>query len=123
MLNANGKKFIEMCRGSNIFIANGRIGEDKDVGQFTYRGTSLIDYTLATVEALKLISKFSIIERDPILAIDPQLLPGLLILPLPRNTILTKLSMKNPESTGKMIKQMYLLQILIKCQLKSYYLT
>ena len=123
MLNANGKKFIEMCRGSNIFIANGRIGEDKDVGQFTYRGTSLIDYTLATVEALKLISKFSIIETDQFLAIDPQLLPGLLILPLPRNTILTKLSMKNPESTGKIIKQMYLLQILIKCQLKSYYLT
>ena len=66
VVNANGQKFIEMCRGNNIFIANGRIGEDKDVGQFTYRGTSLIDYTLATVEALKLISKFSIIETDPI---------------------------------------------------------
>ena len=66
LVNANGQKFKEMCMGNNIFIANGRIGEDKDVGQFTYRGTSLIDYTLATVEALKLISKFSIIETDPI---------------------------------------------------------
>lgn len=66
VVNSEGQKLIEICSGNNIFIANGRIRKGKDVGQFTYRGASFIYYILGTVEAFKLISKFSIIVTDPV---------------------------------------------------------
>ena len=42
------------------------MGSDKDKGNFTFRHTSVIDYMLASVEFLKLLNDFDIIEIDPI---------------------------------------------------------
>ena len=64
VVNTNGSKLIEICRGNNLFIVNGRLGTDRDVGHFTYRNTSLIDFTICTLDALKLIHKFDVIETD-----------------------------------------------------------
>ena len=64
VVNTNGSKLIEICRGNNLFIVNGRLGTDRDVGHFTYRNTPLIDYTICTLDAIKLIHKFDVIETD-----------------------------------------------------------
>ena len=42
------------------------MGSDKDKGNFTFRHTSVIDYMLASVESLKILNDFDIIETDPI---------------------------------------------------------
>ena len=43
---------------------NGRCGEDKNIGNFTFRNTSVIDHTITSVEALKFIDTFYISELD-----------------------------------------------------------
>ena len=40
---------VEMCKGTNMFIANGRLGEDHGIGSFTCyaeKGQSVVDYLL-----------------------------------------------------------------------------
>ena len=49
-----------------MFICNGRLDKDRLIGQFTFRKTSVIDYTLGTIDALRLIDQFSIFETDTI---------------------------------------------------------
>ena len=54
---------IEFCKSSGLRIANGRIGSDKDLGQFTYlgkKGNSVVDYFLLDQNSFDLISEFRI---------------------------------------------------------------
>ena len=37
-IKGHGKSLIEFCKSSGLRIANGRIGSDKDLGQFTCLG-------------------------------------------------------------------------------------
>ena len=47
-VNNNGKKLIELCKCHDLCIVNGRIGSDKNIGNTTFDGTSLIDYVICT---------------------------------------------------------------------------
>ena len=47
-INSIGLKLLEICKRNNLFIANGRIGEDRQIGKCTFRETSVIDYALIT---------------------------------------------------------------------------
>ena len=62
--NNEGNLLIEICRSNNLFILNGRCGNDKGIGAFTFRNTSVIDYSLASAQGLKYIEAFSIKELD-----------------------------------------------------------
>ena len=48
--NNSGCKLIDMCKNHNLFILNGRFGKDKAKGNFSFRQSSVIDYTLITTE-------------------------------------------------------------------------
>lgn len=63
-INNEGNKLLEICKSNNLLILNGRCGEDKDVGNFTFRNISVIDYSIVSVEALKYIEDFCISELD-----------------------------------------------------------
>ena len=41
--NAYGHKPLDFCRKNNIYIVNGRVGNDKLRGDCTYQDVSLID--------------------------------------------------------------------------------
>ena len=62
--NARGYTLIDICRSNDLFILNGRYGEDKNVGQFTFRDKSVIDYVMATTQGFHLLHKFSITDTD-----------------------------------------------------------
>ena len=50
-VNENGYNLIDFCRHTGLRIANGRIGEDAEVGKCTYvgsAGTSLIDHVIVS---------------------------------------------------------------------------
>ena len=47
-----------------MFILNGRCGSDKNVGNFTFRQTSVIDDAISSYEGLRYISNFRIVELD-----------------------------------------------------------
>ncbi|MES9885167.1 MAG: reverse transcriptase family protein [Sedimenticola sp.] len=62
--NAHGYFLIEICRNSNLFMLNGRVGSDREVGEFTFRNKSVIDYALASVDLFRHLSNFSINQTD-----------------------------------------------------------
>ena len=45
---------------------NGRIGHDKALGRYTFRNTSVIDYTLCTADVFKYLTMFEVIDMDPL---------------------------------------------------------
>ena len=64
--NNHGTKLIDICKNNNLFILNGRFDKDKNIGNFTFRDTSVIDYMLVSVDTLKLLRSFEIVDTDPI---------------------------------------------------------
>ena len=65
--NLNGTGLIDLCKSFNLIICNGRIGEDKAVGDFTCQtpnGNSLVDYIIVSTELLPHVSNFRISEFD-----------------------------------------------------------
>ena len=66
--NSNGRKLLDVCQNNNLFILNGRCDSDKDIGQYTYRDSSVIDYSVVSASCAKLVKSFSIQETDDILS-------------------------------------------------------
>ena len=52
-VNKNGKQLLELCKMSDLKIVNGRIGRDRDTGNYTCHssnGKSTIDYAVLSME-------------------------------------------------------------------------
>ena len=59
--NNNGNKLIELCKMSNLKIANGRLGKDRAIGNYTCHTTnsnSTIDYSLLSMELFPYVDDF-----------------------------------------------------------------
>ncbi|MES9903304.1 MAG: reverse transcriptase family protein, partial [Sedimenticola sp.] len=65
-INSIGVKFLDICKSNNIYIVNGRVGKDRNVGEFTFRNISVIDYAIATSNCFKFITDFEITDLDPL---------------------------------------------------------
>ena len=66
---ANKKcKLIDICINNDLFILNGRFGKDKSLGKCTFRGKSLIDYTICCINCLNLLSDFEVGDTDSLLS-------------------------------------------------------
>ena len=66
VVNENGHDLIDFCRHTGLRIANGRIGEDDEVGKCTYvgsKGSSLIGYVLVSENLFAAFSSFTV--SDP----------------------------------------------------------
>ena len=57
-------RLLELYRCNNIYICNGRIGEDKGVGSCTSKNASVVDYVLCSPNILKQVVDFSILEAS-----------------------------------------------------------
>ena len=66
--NKNGRKLIDICINNNLFILNGRFGKDKHVGRCTFREQSLIDYTICSINVIKILNDFEIGDPDFLLS-------------------------------------------------------
>ena len=66
LVNNDGNFLLDICKSNNIFILNGRCGHDRDLGSFTFKNISTIDYSLSSFEGLKYISDFSVQDLDPL---------------------------------------------------------
>ena len=62
--NNEGNLLVEICKCNNLLILNGRCGTDKGIGEFTFRNASVIDYSIASAHALKLVKDFNINDLD-----------------------------------------------------------
>jgi hypothetical protein len=55
-------KQIRFCKGNDMFIVNGPIGDDKLTGKVTCRNASTVDYCISSWELLKYFSNFGVLD-------------------------------------------------------------
>ena len=59
--NNNGNKLIESCKMSDLKIANGRIGKDRGIGNYTCHttnGNNTIDFAILSMELFPYVDDF-----------------------------------------------------------------
>ena len=64
--NSHGDKLIDLCCNCDIFIMNGRIGADKDIGRTTCQDKSLIDYVIGTPDVLCSCNDLRVEDFNPL---------------------------------------------------------
>ena len=65
-VNNNGLLLLDLCKQTEVRILNGRAGGDRGIGKFTFvgsRGSSVVDYILASQNLFDFVSKFKV--HDP----------------------------------------------------------
>ena len=62
--NKFGNLLLNFCKGNSMFIVNGRVGNDNNIGRFTCRNASVVDYCITSTELLKLFFDFDILESS-----------------------------------------------------------
>jgi hypothetical protein len=53
---------LEFCKGNSLFIVNGRVGKDNNIGRFTCRNASVVDYCISSPYLLKSFKDFDILD-------------------------------------------------------------
>jgi hypothetical protein len=53
--NQYGNRLLELCKCNDLFIVNGRIGGDKNIGKLTCKTCSIVDYVISSVDFLEYI--------------------------------------------------------------------
>ena len=56
--NRYGNRVLNLCKGNDLFIINGRIGNDKGIGNLTCKNSSVVDYIILSVDLFKHIVNF-----------------------------------------------------------------
>ena len=56
------------CKYNDVFILNGRIGEDKEIGKFTCKNVSVVGYIIASPQYLKHITNLQVLEFSNLLS-------------------------------------------------------
>lgn len=62
-VNSNGRKLLEFCKLNGLRICNGRFGQDRGVGKYTYVGSTgscVVDYVIISPALMECLSKFYI---------------------------------------------------------------
>ena len=65
-VNNNGLLLLDFCKQTGLRIMNGRVGQDREIGCYTFvgnRGSSLVDYVLGSQEMFNFIQSFE--EQEP----------------------------------------------------------
>ena len=60
-----GRRLLLFCQMTNLFTANGRLGDDCDIGQFTFvshNGLSVVDYLLCNAADSQHIKNFCVLD-------------------------------------------------------------
>ena len=60
--NNFGKLLINLCKGQNLFIINGRVGSDRNIGELTCRNASVVDYFICTPNFIKCIDDLTVLD-------------------------------------------------------------
>ena len=66
--NTLGVKLVDFCKSNGLVILNGRAFNDKSVGKYTCKNTSVIDYVISSVHSCRLFSSFAVNEFCPLMS-------------------------------------------------------
>ena len=68
VVNKSGKKLLDLCKYLNLLIINGRVGQDKHIGQLTCGAASTVDYMIASPDLLPHALDFWVDQFDSFLS-------------------------------------------------------
>ncbi|CAG2216686.1 unnamed protein product [Mytilus edulis] len=71
--NRYGNMLLNFCKGNGVFILNGRLGRDQNIGRFTCRNASVVDYCISTPELLKTFKDFEVLDSKKIAELEYKL--------------------------------------------------
>ena len=60
--NNYGNTLSDLCKYNNMYILNGRVGEDRHVGIVTCKNYSVVDYCIGTSNLLGLVDDLCVLE-------------------------------------------------------------
>ena len=63
-----GHELLEFCKTCLLFIANGRLGTDRNIGQFTCKDASVVDYALVSYNMFDDVLDFNVFEYNEFLS-------------------------------------------------------
>ncbi|CAG2185030.1 unnamed protein product [Mytilus edulis] len=66
--NRYGNMLLNFCKGNVFLILNGRLGRDQNIGRFTCRNASVVDYCISTPELLKTFKDFEVLDSSKLLS-------------------------------------------------------
>ena len=66
--NNFGNQLLDMCKYNDLFICNGRMGDDKNTGEFTCKNVSVVDYVIGSSKFLTIVETFSVLEFSKLLS-------------------------------------------------------
>ena len=89
--NNIGYRIIDVCKNNNMFILNGRYGQDEGVGSFTFRDQSVIDYAITSRRGISILSDFEIQDLDRIFSDGHSLLKVTIKITIPISKINPKI--------------------------------
>ena len=64
--NNYGRRFIEFCKMSTLYIFNERVGSDRSIGSYTTSRNSVVDYTIGSPSILSKCVNFEVLDFDPL---------------------------------------------------------
>ena len=67
-MNSQGRDLIEFCKCVGLLIVNGRVGEDRGIGEFSRvdrTGSSLVDHVICSPGLFKQFRSFQVIRKLP----------------------------------------------------------
>ena len=67
-LNNYRKRLLDLCKPFNLCIANGRLGNDKFLGNKTCKGSSVIDHAILSPLLFTCVHDFEILPFDPMVS-------------------------------------------------------
>ena len=68
LVNNNGRLLLDFCKGLDLHIVNGRVGNDLGRGKLTCKNTSTIEYVIASLNCFQLIKDFDVDIFDSFLS-------------------------------------------------------
>ena len=51
-VNKNGERLLDLCQNHNLFIVNGRFGDDANIDKTTCKDVSVIDYAIVLAQTV-----------------------------------------------------------------------
>ena len=68
VVNNYGNRLLTLCKTLEVFIVNGRLGEDANRGKLTCNNVSLVDYFICSPLIFSTVSNFEVLDFNPLLS-------------------------------------------------------